>query len=263
MKELLFSILLLTTVLGCQNENDGTKNSVNLNKINTSVSTNTEIVKKDTILLLDDFTKGISENELIKLYNIKKYDPQVLNIEQNNEFINPEFIITNKQFYKRGEDCFILSVLGLQLDGGSHFETGPSYIACFKLVNDEWRLVNKPFKVEGSSMWGNCDEVKKVEKFGENVICVSLEGGQGNQGFMEGVIRYYGLNDKNEIKLIFSGISYSNDGGAGGDTDDEYVYKFKPSNSSKYYLLEMKKKSNNRLVKSQLFKFNEKSMIYE
>jgi hypothetical protein len=263
MKTIFSTLFLLTIAIGCQNENNGTKNSGAVNKVNTSISTDSDIKQKDTILLLDNFSKDISENELIKLFNIKKYDPEALTVKQYNQYLNPKFSITKKQFYKRGKDYYILSVLGLLLENGNHFDTGPSYIACFKLVNDEWRSVNKPLKVDGSSMWGNCDEVKKIEKFGENYICVSLEGGQGNQGFMEGKISYYGLNDNNELKLIFSGLAYSSDGGAGGDTNDEYEYKFKPSKNSKYYLLEMKKKSNNRVVKRQPLKFNYKTMKYE
>jgi len=263
MKNLYLSFFLVATILSCRNEKNET-NKINIGTKSKKSSFSDSVIKlKDTIVLLKKGPKDINDNELIKLFQINKYDPEAFSIKKYNQYLNPKFSVNKKQFFRRGKENYILAVLGLWLEGGNHFDTGASYIGCFQLVDEKWELTNKPLKVEGRSMWGNCDDVKTIEKYGENLICASLEGGQGNQGFMETNIGYYGFNSQNEIKLIYSGLTSSSDGGAGGSTNDEYEYKFLIAKNLTYYQLEKIKKSNEKIVSKKLLKFNENTLKYE
>jgi rubredoxin len=78
----------------------------------------------------------------------------------------------------------------------------------------------------------------------------------------------YGLNNLNQISLIYEGISGEDDQGNKGSSefrniDDNFEINFqKISKSSHYDLVEIKK-SHGKKVKTRTYKFNENTFKYE
>lgn len=262
MKKLFLSLILIALIFGCENEQKRTKKII---QEQPEKEINVEVPQKvkDTIVLLEGGIQDPNEIELIRLFNISQNDPEAEQFKVNNPSLNPEFTIQKKQFFSRGSENYILAVLNVAIKNASHFESGFSYIGCFQFKNGGWKLVDRPVKSNLTAMWGNCPDVKRFDKYGENAICVGLEGASGNNGIMETYIQFYGFDGDDKINLIYEGVTFSGDGGAGGDVNDEYLYKFKATNNLKYYPLEQKKKSNERIVKTRIFNFNENKKKYE
>jgi hypothetical protein len=217
----------------------------------------------DTITLTNFAPFESSDSELIRLFNVQANDPDIIGFTPEGLEHVAEFSINRKQFFTRGSDTYMLAVLGASLPWGVHFDSGPSFIGCFRLENGHWVSQVKALEVHGHSMWGNCDEVLQIEKYGPNHICVSLQSTQGNHGYMLTSVRYFGLTDTNEFQLIFEGKSSENDGGAGGNLDDRYEYEFIRQPIVTYYTLEMKRFSHENLKQRRLIQFNQEKGKYE
>jgi hypothetical protein len=190
-------------------------------------------------------------------------DPDFIEYTREDSDNAPVFEITKRQFFKRGSETYLLAVLGVSRPNGAHFDSGPSYIGCFRLENGHWVSQAKALKADGHSMWGNCDDVLQIDKYGPNQICVSLEGAGGNQGFFSTSVRYYGLTKEYYFQLIFEGTTSDNDEGAGGNLDDRYEYEFMRQPNVTYYTLEMKRFSHENLKQRRLIQFNQEKGKYE
>ena len=217
----------------------------------------------DTIILTQNAAIALSDQDLIKLFDEQTKEPEFINYCREYSDIAPAFEINKRQFFNQGSQSYLLAVLGTSFPNGAHFDSGPSFIGCFHLENGHWVSHVKAIKVDGHSMWGNCDNVKRIEKYGPDQICVCLEGGQGSQGFFSTTAMYYGLTKEYSFELIFEGTTSDNDEGAGGNLDDRYEYEFMRQPNVTYYTLEMKRFSHENLKQRRLIQFNQEKGKYE
>jgi len=239
---------------------------IDLNSIEDSIQ---DIVEVQPIKFIESSSNHISDQELIDLTNIKDE-------ELGDEFINqfeptrkPTYSILGKQFFELQGSGYCLIVIGVQNPNDEHAASGTNFIALFEIDNDSLILKNKPFNAKDPyGEFGNPADFDKFVQFGDQKLAIILEGGYVGMGISIENISIYGLDNDNNIHLIYEGQKHEDDQANKGareykNLEDEYVISFQKSPPSKYYDLIETKISHGKKVKTRILKFNENAMKYE
>jgi len=228
------------------------------------------IIDDQPIKLLESSLINISNEELIYLMNVRDEDLGEAFVNSQNPEIKPTYEIIGKQLYKLKGKVFCLVVMGVTNPNHYHVYSGTNYLACFEVINDNWKLLNhsKNTEYNPGAGFGNPAWLDKFVLFGDQKLAIILEGGYTGMGLEMGKRAIYGVDNENKIHLIYDGQTYENDQANKGSSmfqniDDEYDIKFQKSTNSKYYDLIETKKSHGKKVKTTILKFNENSMKYE
>lgn len=214
-------------------------------------------INKMPCRLLDSGLINITNEKLINLMNVQDKDLGELFVSYVSPDIKPIYEINGKQLFELKRELYCMVVMGVTNPNDFHMSEGTNFIACFKIKENQWSLVNPPFNTSVGSGWGNPASIEKFVLFGNQRLAVILEEGMGGQGsFYEGRI-IYGL-DNSRIQLIYSGEKSYSDDYSNKNWDIKFI-----DNNSDYFNLEIIEKSHGKKVKTRILKFNEKSMKYE
>jgi len=229
-----------------------------------------EIINKQAIKLLDNTSIKKSNKELIQLMNVHDEDLGEGFVDQGNPEIKPGYEIEGKQLFELKGKKYCLVVLGVYNPNDFHSASGTNFMACFKIKEDEWTLLNPAIETMVGGQWGNPGAGTGMEfvLFGDQSLAIILEGFEGNHGYFYGNRVIYGLNNLNQISLIFEGESFETDGGNKGGSgfrniDDKFEINFQKISQANHYDLVEIKKSHGKKVKTRTYKFNENTFKYE
>jgi hypothetical protein len=141
-------------------------------------------------------------------------------------------------------------------------------MACFKIKEDQWTLLNPAIETLVIGQLGKAASVEEFVLFGDQSLAIILAGGECGGGSFYGYRNIYGLNNLNQISLIFEGESFQRDGGNKGGSgfrniDDEFEINFQKISQANHYDLVEIKKSHGKKVKTRTYKFNESTFKYE
>lgn len=229
-----------------------------------------KILDDQPIKFLESSLINISNEELILLMNVKDEDLGEQFINNYSPDLKPIYEIIGKQLYTLKGKVFCLVVMGVTNPNNYHVYSGTNYLACFEVINDNWKLLNhsKNTEYNPGAGFGNPGWLDKFVLFGDQKLAIILEGGYTGMGLEMGKRAIYGVDNENKIHLIYEGQTYENDQANKGsdmyqNKDDEYQISFQKSTSSKYYDLIETKKDHGKKVKTTILKFNENTMKYE
>jgi hypothetical protein len=229
-----------------------------------------EIINKQAIKLIDSTFIKKSNIELIQMMNVHDEDLGGEFVNQESPESKPIYEIIGKQLFELKGELYCLVVLGVSNPNDYHVSSGTNFIACFKIKEYQWTLLNPAMNTSynPSSGFGIPAWIDKFVLFGDQSLAIILEGGYTGMGLTLGSRTIYGLNNLNQISLIYEGISGEDDQGNKGSSefrniDDNFEINFqKISKSSHYDLVEIKK-SHGKKVKTRTYKFNENTFKYE
>ena len=216
---------------------------------------------QDIQLLPDNFF-AISDDELIKLFNIKDKDLGTEFISEYEPDLKPEYSIQGKQFFELNSKYYLLAAMGVSNPNSHHSARGTCFIQIFEKISHEWVPANKFFDGEEPTVgWGAPPSVGTFQKCGKQRICFNISGDYMSNGdyISENIIVSF---DKNFNFQILHRYTDENDGGNGGDIDTIYKIDFKP-NQSEYYDLEEREYSHDKLKNTRLLRFNPSTNKYE
>jgi hypothetical protein len=229
-----------------------------------------EIINKQAIKLLDNSSIKKSDKELIQLMNVHDEDLGEEFVNQNDPEIKPIYEIIGKQLFELKGKLFCLVVLGVSNPNDYHVSSGTNFIACFKIKEDQWTLLNPAMNTSfnPSFEFGIPAWIDKFVLFGDQSLAIILEGGYSGMGHSSGKRTIYGLNNLNQISLIYEGISGEDDQGNEGSSefrnvDDTFEINFQKISKANHYDLVEIKKSHGKKVKTRTYKFNESTFKYE
>ena len=229
-----------------------------------------EIINKQAIKLLDSTFIKKSNIELIQMMNVHDEDLGEEFVNQNDPEIKPIYEIEGKQLFELKGKKYCLVVVGVINPNDYHVSSGTNFIACFKIKEDQWTLLNPAMNTSynpavefGIPAW-----IDKFVLFGDQSLAIILEGGYTGMGHSSGKRTIYGLNNLNQISLIYEGISSEDDQGNKGSSyfrniDDNFEINFQKISKANHYDLVEIKKSHGKKVKTRTYKFNEKTFKYE
>lgn len=214
-------------------------------------------INKMPCRLLDSGLINITNEKLINLMNVQDKDLGEDFVSYVSPDKKPIYEINGKQLFELKRELYCMVVMGVTNPNDFHGSHGTNFIACFKIKENQWSLVNPPFNTSVGSGWGNPASIEKFVLFGNQRLAVILEEGMGGQGsfYMGRII--YGL-DNSRIQLIYSGEKSYSDDYSNKNWDIKFI-----DNNSDYFNLEIIEKSHGKKVKTRILKFNEKSMKYE
>jgi hypothetical protein len=229
-----------------------------------------EIINKQAIKLLDSTFIKKSNIELIQMMNVHDEDLGEEFVNQESPEIKPIYEIIGKQLFKLKGELFCMVVSGVTNPNDYHVSSGTNFIACFKIHEYQWTLLNPAMNTSynpavefGIPAW-----IDKFVLFGDQSLAIILEGGYTGMGLTLGNRTIYGLNNLNQISLIYEGISGEDDQGNEGSSefrniDDEFEINFQKISQANHYDLVEIKKSHGKKVKTRTYKFNESTFKYE
>ena len=229
-----------------------------------------EIINKQAIKLLDSRFIKKSNIELIQMMNVHDEDLGEEFVNQNDPEIKPIYEIIGKQLFELKGKKYCLVVVGVINPNDYHVSSGTNFIACFKIKEDEWTLLNPAMNTSYNPAvgFGNPAWIDKFVLFGDQSLAIILEGGYSGMGHTSGKRTIYGLNNLNQISLIYEGISGEDDQGNEGSSefrnvDDSFEINFQKISKANHYDLVEIKKSHGKKVKTRTYKFNENTFKYE
>ena len=228
-----------------------------------------EIINKQAIKLLDNSSIKKSDIELIQMMNVHDEDLGEEFVDEDDPEIKPIYEIEGKQLFELKGKKYCLVVLGVINPNNGCWEcSGTNFMACFKIKEDQWTLLNPAIETFVFTKVGNAASVEEFVLFGDQSLAIILEGGECGGGSFYGYRKIYGLNNLNQISLIFEGDSYANDLGNKGysgfrNVDDTFEINFQKISKANHYDLVEIKKSHGKKVKTRTYKFNEKTFKYE
>ena len=229
-----------------------------------------EIINKQAIKLLDSTFIKKSNIELIQMMNVHDEDLGEEFVNQNDPEIKPIYEIEGKQLFELKGKKYCLVVVGVINPNDDHVSSGTNFIACFKIKEDQWTLLNPAMNTSYNPAvgFGNPAWIDKFVLFGDQSLAIILEGGYTGMGYSSGKRTIYGLNNLNQISLIFEGDRYANDLGNKGfsgfrNVDDTFEINFQKISKANHYDLVEIKKSHGKKVKTRTYKFNESTFKYE
>ena len=227
-----------------------------------------EIINKQAIKLLDNSSIKKSDKELIQMMNVHDEDLGEEFVDKYNPEIKPIYEIIGKQLFELKGKKYCLVVLGVNNPNDYHSSSGTNFMACFKIKEDQWTLLNPAIETFVFTKIGQSGVVEEFVLFGDQSLAIILAGGQCGGGSFDGYRKIYGLNNLNQISLIFEGDSYANDLGNKGysgfrNVDDTFEINFQKISKANHYDLVEIKKSHGKKVKTRTYKFNESTFKYE
>ena len=229
-----------------------------------------EIINKQAIKLLDNSSIKKSDKKLIQMMNVHDEDLGEEFVNQNDPEIKPIYEIIGKQLFELKGKKYCLVVVGVINPNDYHVSSGTNFIACFKIKEDQWTLLNPAMNTSfnPSFEFGNPAWIDKFVLFGDQSLAIILEGGYTGMGYSSGYRTIYGLNNLNQISLIYEGISGENDQVNEGSSefrnvDDTFEINFQKISKANHYDLVEIKKSHGKKVKTRTYKFNENTFKYE
>ena len=227
-----------------------------------------EIINKQAIKLLDNSSIKKSDKELIQMMNVHDEDLGEEFVDKYNPEIKPIYEIIGKQLFELKGKKYCLVVLGVNNPNDYHSSSGTNFMACFKIKEDQWTLLNPAIETFVFTKIGQSGVVEEFVLFGDQSLAIILAGGQCGGGSFDGYRKIYGLNNLNQISLIFEGDSYANDLGNKGfsgfrNVDDTFEINFQKISKANHYDLVEIKKSHGKKVKTRTSKFNESTFKYE
>ena len=229
-----------------------------------------EIINKQAIKLLDSRFIKKSNIELIQMMNVHDEDLGEEFVNQNDPEIKPIYEIIGKQLFELKGKKYCLVVVGVINPNDYHVSSGTNFIACFKIKEDQWTLLNPAMNTSYNPAvgFGNPAWIDKFVLFGDQSLAIILEGGYTGMGYSSGYRTIYGLNNLNQISLIYEGISGENDQVNEGSSefrnvDDTFEINFQKISKANHYDLVEIKKSHGKKVKTRTYKFNENTFKYE
>ena len=228
-----------------------------------------EIINKQAIKLLDNSSIKKSDKELIQMMNVHDEDLGEEFVDEDDPEIKPIYEIEGKQLFELKGKKYCLVVLGvINPNNGCWDCSGTNFMACFKIKEDQWTLLNPAIETFVFTKVGNAASVEEFVLFGYQSLAIILEGGECGGGSFYGYRKIYGLNNLNQISLIFEGDSYANDLGNKGysgfrNVDDTFEINFQKISKANHYDLVEIKKSHGKKVKTRTYKFNESTFKYE
>ena len=227
-----------------------------------------EIINKQAIKLLDSTFIKKSDIELIQMMNVHDEDLGEEFVDKYNPEIKPIYEIIGKQLFELKGKKYCLVVLGVNNPNDYHSSSGTNFMACFKIKEDQWTLLNPAIETFVFTKIGQSGVVEEFVLFGDQSLAIILAGGQCGGGSFDGYRKIYGLNNLNQISLIFEGDSYANDLGNKGfsgfrNVDDTFEINFQKISKANHYDLVEIKKSHGKKVKTRTYKFNESTFKYE
>ena len=229
-----------------------------------------EIINKQAIKLLDNSSIKKSDIELIQMMNVHDEDLGEEFVDEDDPEIKPIYEIEGKQLFELKGKKYCLVVVGVINPNDYHVSSGTNFIACFKIKEDQWKLLNPAMNTSynpavgfGIPAW-----IDKFVLFGDQSLAIILEGGYSGMGHTSGKRTIYGLNNLNQISLIYEGISSEDDQGNEGSSefrnvDDTFEINFQKISKSNHYDLVEIKKSHGKKVKTRTYKFNKNTFKYE
>ena len=229
-----------------------------------------EIINKQAIKLLDNSSIKKSDKELIQMMNVHDEDLGEEFVDKYNPEIKPIYEIIGKQLFELKGKKYCLVVLGVNNPNDYHSSSGTNFMACFKIKEDQWTLLNPAMNTSNNPSvgFGNPAWIDKFVLFGDQSLAIILEGGYTGMGYSSGYRTIYGLNNLNQISLIYEGISGENDQVNEGSSefrnvDDTFEINFQKISKANHYDLVEIKKSHGKKVKTRTYKFNENTFKYE
>ena len=229
-----------------------------------------EIINKQAIKLLDSTFIKKSNIELIQMMNVHDEDLGEEFVNQDSPEIKPIYELIGKQLFELKGELYCMVVLGVSNPNDYHVSSGTNFIACFKIKEDQWTLLNPAMNTSYNPAvgFGNPAWIDKFVLFGDQSLAIILEGGYTGMGHSSGKRTIYGLNNLNQISLIYEGISSEDDQGNEGSSefrnvDDTFEINFQKISKSNHYDLVEIKKSHGKKVKTRTYKFNENTFKYE
>ena len=229
-----------------------------------------KIINELPFRLLDNQIIDVSNEELIKLMNVDIEDLGEDFVNQESPENKPIYEIIGKQLFELKGELYSLVVLGVGNPNDYHASSGTNFIACFKIKENQWTLLNPAVNTSQNPSvgYGNPASIEKFVLFGDQSLAIILEGGFTAGGASSSYRAIYGLNNLNQIFLIYEGDSYEGDQLNKGSSyfqniDIEFEIHFQKITKTNHYDLVEIKKSHGKKVKTRTYKFNKNTFKYE
>jgi hypothetical protein len=205
---------------------------------------------------------AVSDNELIKLFNIKDKDLGTEFISEYEPDLKPEYSIEGKQFFELNSKYYLLAAMAVSNPNSHHSASGTTFIQIFKKIDYDWIPTGKCYNgIEPKTGWGQAPSVGSFQKCGKQRICLNMSGDYMGTGYYTGENIILSFDENFNFKILHSYID-ENDGGNGGNIDTTFEIEFKP-NQAEYYDLEEREYSHDKLKKKRLLRYNPSTYKYE
>ena len=221
------------------------------------------------IQLLPDYFYSISDDELIRLFNVKDSDLGENFVSKTDLNLRPKYSIIGRQFFSLEGRIYLLVIMGVDNPNDDHVYVGTSFIACFKLTKSNLILCSKAFNTIDYA-YGEFGSPPRLEKFlisGKHQISISLISFYTGMGYdLQG--RSIFCMDRNmNFHVGYDEQSHEDDSGNQGSDDWENIdttfeIEFKP-NCNEYYDLVESKYSHNKLKSKRTLRYNPSTHKYE
>jgi hypothetical protein len=220
-----------------------------------------KILDDQPIKLLDFSLINVSDEELIKLFNI---NVEELKSDLDYRLVQEYFIdIGGKQVFSLGGKNYCSLMLTITFPSFPFGFPGTTIMGLLVETNGIWNLIKKTDVFFGGQA-GNPSVLEKYGLMGDKILFVKLNNYWMQHGTSNEETKVFALIE-NEFISVYSGLKGQNDQMStwSQNIDDEYDIEFKKSTSSKYNDLIETKKSHGKKVKTTILKFNENTMRYE
>jgi hypothetical protein len=218
-------------------------------------------IEANTLKLLDEANYSISNNEILKLFNVTRSSLGSEFISEMDPSKKPTFEIIGKQFYTIGSDNYLLAVMGITNPNDFHMSSGKQMVGLFKYEADSWNRIDILRNVSVSSGFGGFGGFEKFHVFGTKNVAVSLDGGYMAQGNMSEHRAIVGVIDE-KLYEVYDAEKSFNDEGALGNKDDVTKISFQKIDNGFYELKEVKT-SRGKNPKTKILSFNSNKMKYQ
>jgi len=218
-------------------------------------------IDANTMRLLDEPNYSISNNEIIKLFNITRSSLGSEFISEMDPSKKPTFEIIGKQYYTIGSENYLMAVMGITNPNDFHMSTGKQMVGLFKFEADRWNRIDILRNVSVSSGFGGFGGFEKFHVFGTKNVAVSLDGGYMAQGNMSEHRAVVGVIDE-KLYEVYDAEKSFNDEGALGNKDDVTKITFQKIDNGFYELKEVKT-SRGKMPKTKILSFNSNKMKYQ
>ncbi len=223
---------------------------------------------QDIQLLPDNFF-AISDDELIKLFNVKDSDlgDDYVSLYEPTE--KPKYSIESRRFFSLSGNNYLVAVMGVRNPNNDHMHVGTSFIASFKLVKNKLFLCNKPFDTfeNAHGEFGSPPIIENIFLSGRNQLSVSIISFWHGDGCSLEWRSLFSIDSNINIYYSYGEKSHEDDMGHKGDREWKNIYttyevEFKP-NQSEYYDLEEREYNHDKLKNTRLLRFNPSTNKYE
>jgi hypothetical protein len=168
-------------------------------------------IEANTLKLLDEVNYSISNNEIIKLFNVTRSSLGKEFVNETNPTSKPTFEIIGKQFYTIGSDNYLLAVMGITNPNDYHVNSGKQIVGLFKYEADQWNRIDILREVSVSSGFGNYGALEKFHVFGQQNVAVAVEGGYAGQGVIMENRAIVGVVDEKLYEIYAAQKSHNDD----------------------------------------------------